>query len=341
MEDADIDVLIRGLTDQAILPAALALKNAPSTVWIAAGLAKISAFYGVSMLQRIAGAPCRFVTPLEFGQNKRIKCLPVLTSLRGNHPDAVEVTEAIAAREGAGSILITGDPHGEAARCLSEQGSGAVFASSELPDRDSRFVNLKSILMLSALTHRLVEQALDFPEEAKLNSAELWEAWARSQHAGINIANQIKMVPDWQQKQLFILTEGLSSDLALAWQSILSEAGILSPVCLDIKDFTHGDHLAPTRIGNGIYLVLSHTGTREVAQTFTKRFLTLFPVITLDIDATAQHRFWENLFTASNAAAFMTGFLGYPNQRPPKHPIVWSWRGWGSIHPVGKLAQTS
>ena len=333
MEDSDIEMLIQRIADPAVLPAALVLKDAPSTVWIAAGLAKISALYGVSMMQRIAGTPSRFVTALEYGQNTRIKCLPVLTSLRGNHPDAVEVAEAIAARGGEGSILLSGDQDGGAARHLQEQGKGSVLAIDALPDRDRRFVNLKSILMLSALTHRMVEQALGYPTECELKPIKLCDAWSRSQHAAINIANQINAVDDWQSKQLFILADGMTSELALTWQSILSEAGVISPVCLDIKDFTHGDHLAATRTGNGMYLVISHEGTREVANTFSDRFATLFPVMMLDLQASISYRFWENLFTASNTTSLLTGLLGYPNQRPPKHPVVWSWRGWGSIHP--------
>lgn len=334
MDDSDIELLIQRVTSQASMPAALLLKQAPSSVWIAAGLAKISALYGVAMLHRIAGVPSRFLTPLEYGQNDRIKCMPVLTSLRGNHQDAVEVAEAIAARGREGSILITADPHGSAAQHLIEHGKGALLASDSLPDRDKRFVNLKSILMLTALTHRLVEQALDNPAEAALDPEALGEAWYRSQHAAMNIAGKIKSVEGWKQKQLFILADGLTSELALTWQSILSEAGVLNPVCLDIKDFTHGDHLAATSSENAMYLVISHEGTRAVAHTFSERFSTLFPVMPLDLAASSQHRFWENLFTASNTTSLLTAILGRPNQRPPKHPVVWSWRGWGSIKAV-------
>ena len=339
MEDADIETLIQRISDPVVIPAALSLKNAPSTVWIAAGLAKISALYGVSMMQRITGAPCRFVTALEYGQNQRIKCLPVLTSLRGNHLDAVEVAESIAARGGEVSILITGDPEGGAARHLKEQSKGSVLASDNLPDRDKRFVNLKSILMLSALTHRLVEQALGYPAECALKPIQLWDAWSRSKHASINIANQIKAVVNWQSKQFFILSDGITSELSLTWQSILSEAGVINPVCLDIKDFTHGDHLAATRTGNAMYLVISHEGTESVAKTFSSRFKTLFPVMNLDLPSSSQYCFWENLFTASNTSSLLTGFLGYPNLRPPKHPVVWGWRGWGSIHPTGSISE--
>lgn len=333
LEDADFDLLTECLGDRAPLPAAVSLRNAPSTVWIASGLAKISALYGLSMLQRIAGVPCRFVTPLEYGQNNRIRCLPVLTSLRGNHRDAVEVAEAIAARGGEDSILVTGDPLGDTSKLLMQSCSRSTMATDELPERDTRFVNLKSILMLSALTHRMVQQSLDHPDECDLSTSELKEAWIRSRQAASDIANQIQAVDGWQEKQLFILSDGMTSELALTWQSIISESGVLSPVCLDIKDYTHGDHLAATRTGNCMYLVISHEGTREVCETFTARFSTLYPVMSLALESCAKHRFWENLFAAANTTALMTRVVGYPNQRPPKHPVVWSWRGWGSIHP--------
>ncbi|MBI6885096.1 hypothetical protein [Pseudomonas putida] len=336
LEESDLELVVNRLLDKQAGSPNLYLKESTSTVWVASGLAKISAVYGASMMQRVAGAPSRFVSPLEYVQNQKIKCLPVLISLRGDHPDAVEVANSIVDRSVERSILVSCTSMGEAGKILLLRQPAAKYAKTGItdapfPDRDNRFVNFKSILTLSAVANRLVFGALDEPDELKVNFKQLYSAWDRAEQAAGRIADQICSVEGWEQKQLIILTEGAYSELGIAWQSVLSEAGIVNPVCLDIKDYTHGDHLVASRTRNAMYLVIGHKGLSSVSRTFVERFSTLFPVFTLDLEGEEQCHFWENLFTVGGAVSCMTGALGYPNQRPPKDPTVWSWRGWGRM----------
>lgn len=286
-------------------------------------------------MQRIAGAPCRFVSPLEYVHNRRITCLPVLISLRGEHSDAVEVAQSIVDREVERSIVISCTPSGPAGRVMLARPAGncvaSAVASSRLPDRDKRFVNFKSILALAGLSNRLVCDALDYPEEMKVDFMQLSSAWGRAGLASASVADQICSVEGWERKQLFILTEGAGSELAISWQSVFSEAGIANPICLDIKDYTHGDHLVASRTKNAMYLVIGHKGLSSVSKAFIERFSTMFPVIALELEGEERYHFWENLFTAGGAASEMTKALGYYNERPPKDPVVWSWRGWGRM----------
>lgn len=47
----------------------------------------------------------------------------------------------------------------------------------------------------------------------------------------------------------------------------------------DIKDYTHGDHLAAVRTDNTIFLVIQHPSIEEICQSFVSRFSTRFQVI--------------------------------------------------------------
>ena len=329
LEAVDFDLVNNRLFAEADLPGAELLKSAPSSVWIASGLAKISALHGVHLLHKLTGAPARFMSAVEYAQNPRIQCLPILTSLRGKHPDALGVAAAIGSRSIDQGILLTADPLGAAAQLLSESLGQCPITSCALPDRDSRFVNCRSILVLSALTQRLVQQAFCTDSNQILKEAHIKLAWQRAEQHAMACGEKLRLIGAAADRHVIILSDGMLSDLSITWQSILSEAGITSPACFDIKDYTHGDHLAAARHGNVIYLVLGHASTRDICRIFCERFSTLFPVIHIDLASDPAHRFWENLFAACNIADIWTGLLGYPNQRPPKHPVVSHWRGWG------------
>ena len=196
LEDSDLRLVIDRLEDSPDQIAASYLADASSSIWIASGLAKISALYGVSMMQKVAGVPARFISPLEYVLNLRVKCLPVLISLRGSHEDAVEVAESIVGRKSERAIILTGDPLGRAA-CVLSQGlevgekNQVALATGPLPDRDKRFVNFKSILMLSAVTNRLVYSALGNESECDLDCNEIGYAWERAKEGACRLAEQI------------------------------------------------------------------------------------------------------------------------------------------------------
>ena len=334
LEESDLELVVNRLLDKQPGSASMYLRESVSSVWVASGLAKIPAVYGASLMQKMVGAPSRFVSPLEYVQNQRVKCLPVLITLRGEHADAIEVAQSIVDREVERSIIMTCTPFGPAGKVMltrppTNKYVATGVASAQLPDRDKRFVNFKSILTLAGISNRLVCDALSYPEEMKVDFRELYSAWDRAEQASSRIADQICSVEGWEQKQLFILTEGANSELGIAWQSVLSEAGIANPICLDIKDYTHGDHLVASRTKNAMYLVIGHKGLSSVSRAFIERFSTLFPVFSLELEGDDRYHFWENIFTAGGSTSEMTRSLGYYNERPPKDPTVWSWRGWG------------
>lgn len=307
------------------------LRDSVSSVWIASGLAKIPAIYGASLVQKLSGKPSRFVSSLDYARNPKLSCLPILVSLRGAHADSVSVAAAIVSRKCNEAILLTADRKGNASQTLECSSTATSVTSIGLPDRDGRFVNCKSIFVLSSLAHRLVVRA--FPDQTELNfqSNQFEVMLGDAQKTAEEFIEKISRLDDWPSKQVIVLSDGLPSELAITWQSIFSEAGICTPTCFDIKDYTHGDHLASGRIGNAIYIVLSHNGIGDICTKFANCFSQLFPVVLVNLRSNQLQRFWENLVIACNVASGLTSLLGYANSRPPKHPVLKDWRDWGAI----------
>jgi len=83
-----------------------------------------------------------------------------------------------------------------------------------------------------------------------------------------------------------------------------------------------------------MFLVISYPEIRSICDIFSTRFKSLYPVFTIDLQTDIMHRYWDNLFFCYDVVDGLTSELGYPGQRPPRHPVVWSWRGWGSILPI-------
>jgi hypothetical protein len=330
MDQSDFELWRERLLSSEPLPASALIKEATSSVWIASGLAKISAIYGAFLTQGLSGKPSRFITPIEYAQNNQIQCLPILVSLRGNHPDAIEIAKIIATRQ-KNALLITGDKYGEAANVFQNSGFNVGIAYSNLPSRDQRFVNCKSVIMLSALVQNLVCSSFGSTNKNRISIDSLIETWSHAKMNSEVFIKEISNIKDWEQKQIIILSDGIISPYAITWQSILSESGVATPVYLDIKDYTHGDHLAATRTRNTLYIIISHPEIKEISQIFADRFSSIFPVLKLELKSGISLRFWENLFVAINVTSNLTALLGYSNQRPPKDPIVWSWRNWGKI----------
>jgi hypothetical protein len=331
IDQSDFELWKERLLSNEPLPASILIKEAASSVWIASGLAKISAIYGSSIIQRLSNKPSRFITPIEYAENNKIQCLPILVSLRGNHPDAIDVAEIIAARQKNVSLLVTGDKCGRASNILRHGAFNENIVYSNLPLRDHRFVNCKSIIMLSALVQKLVYSSFGSMKNNLISVDSLIETWSHAKISSEVFIKQISNIKDWEQKQIIILSNSIMSSYAITWQSIMSESGVATPAHFDIKDYTHGDHLAAVRARNAIYIVISHSGINEISQIFTDRFSSIFPVLKLELKSDIYLRFWENLFIAINVTSSLTSLLGYPNQRPPRDPIVWSWRDWGEI----------
>lgn len=327
----DLQMIRARVSDAAPLPGVSVLESASASVWIASGLAKISAAYGATLIEQHTGRSSRMMTALEYCQKPFLRSFPVLLSLKGRHEDAVSVAESIVRRSVDNTILITGEPIGPAAQALKAGPQATSIVTASYPNRDRRFVNCGSIFMLSALSYQLVRQAFGMEIIESIDDQMLAQAFARAAEGAQAIAEGIATADDWQNRQLVVLGQGLGSDLTLPWQSIFSEAGIVTPIFLDIKDYTHGDHLAAMRTRNTMFLVIQHPGIEDICDTFVSRFSTRFQVMVASLESTGPTRFWENLFYCCNTADALTGILGYDGQRPPKDPVVHGWRGWGNL----------
>lgn len=327
----DLEMIQERLNASIEFPAADSLGNAFASVWIASGLAKISAAYGTALVEQCVGLPSQLMSPMDYCQKPLLRALPVLVSLRGQHEDAVGVAQSIVNRLSPASVLITGEPEGLAAQKLRTGRSDLCIVSASFPPRDRRFVNCGSIFMLSTLAYRLVRQAFGSRFISDINEYDLLQAFSRATEGAHTIARGIAGVEEWQHKQMIILGQGVGSELTLPWQSIFAEAGIATATCMDLKDYTHGDHLAAVRANNAIFLVIQHPGTEEMVQIFTSRFATRFPVLVVPLASSGPTRFWESLFYCCNTADELTHLLGYGGQRPPKDPAVHGWRGWGCL----------
>lgn len=327
----DLEMIRERVLDRTPLSGAGALESAFASVWVGSGLAKISAAYGTALIEQYTGRSSQVMTALDYCEKPLLRSLPVLVSLKGRHEDAVSVADSIVRRSADNSILITGEPEGPAALALNSGRGTSSIVTASFPVRDRRFVNCGSIFMLSALTYQLVRQAFGEEVIGSINEYELAQSFSRAAEDAHTIAERITSIEDWQSKQLIVLGQGLGSELTLPWQSVFSEAGIATPIAHDIKDYTHGDHLAAVRTNNVIFLVIQHQGIEEICQIFASRFSTRFQVIVASLESIGPTRFWENLFYCCNTADALTEKLGYGGQRVPKDPVVHGWRGWGSL----------
>lgn len=326
----DKKFVIDALTNSAPLVGPDFLASTVSSMWVASGLAKITAAYGASLVRRFTGNPSVMLSPLEYCNTPRLRGLPLLVSLRGEHPDAVAVAHSIAAREERKAVMLTCDPSGPAASTLVANGLSRI-CSAQLPPRDTRFVNCRSIFALSSLAHRLVQQALGKSACISVDPESIELFYSTVHERARDMAAKITAIDEWRRKQVIILCDGHTSALGITWQSVLAEAGICTPTCLDLKDYTHGDHLAASQTSNVVFIVLQHAEIETIADVFVQRFQTIFPLIAVHLTTNFNERFWENLFICCEVTNLLSVHLGYEGGRPPKNPTVHGWRGWGDI----------
>ncbi len=307
------------------------LYQQPASVWIASGLAKVSAIYGAFLMEKYVQRLSRFTTPLRYLQHPTPQSIPILISLRGKHPDSIAIANFFANTHCNEAIFLTADTMGNAASVMRAHGLAKYIISTELPERDKRTVNFNSIFILTSLIHQVVASTLEESETLNLDAQIMKSIFEESQMIANEFTAKLLNIKDWSTKQFIILSDGIPSELCLTWQSIMSEAGLFTPVCSDIKDYTHGDHLAAVRIKQAIFIVISHPETFSISDIFCQRFSLLFPVFHIRLTHSGLYSFWQNLFIVMNFASILTESLGYPDQRLPKHPVVHNWRGWGDI----------
>jgi hypothetical protein len=331
LDRSDLELIHVETQKSSPVKAAEAVVAASSCLWIASGLAKLPAHHGASLLRKERGTASFAMTALEYCSAPRMHSLPILVTLRGRGDDAVDVARSIESRGEHQALLVTGDTEGKAAAYLAQSSTELLLATATLPDRDSRLVNFKGILALSAAVSRLAIQAVSGPK-GHLSIDALEAHFDRAAEQAPEIANAITNVADWRTRKLIVFSDGPVSELSICWQAILGEGGISNVLCCDIKDFTHGDHLALCHSRDAIALILRHGTTRVSASIVADRFAVLLPTIVLDFQGEGKELYWENLFVCCNVAMALAASLGYGQGRPPRSELVRGWRNWGRIN---------
>ncbi|TOG45950.1 hypothetical protein CGJ01_21665, partial [Vibrio parahaemolyticus] len=194
--------------------------------------------------------------------------------------------------------------------------------------RDKRFVNIKSILTLTALAEEYARKQFDLP----LPELDLQSCAQQAEVIGMRAAEQFIENFSWRTKQLIVVGKGYNNPLEHVWKSILAEAGIMTPTWVDIKDFTHGDHRHVSLYQNHAFLLLEQPEIREYCDIFERRFGQIYPVERVSLAGMFREQFWLNLLTAIFFTHRLTYEQGYNGNRPPKNEQVHSWRGWGRLN---------
>ena len=146
--------------------------------------------------------------------------------------------------------------------------------------------------MVSLLSYRLTLAALSDLDVARQCPALLEGAWVRAREAAVRSRTWLQSAGADRPGPLIILSDGTPSELSLAWQAILSEVGVATPICLDVKDYTHGDHASAGRAGDARYIVLRHAGNAAICRRFVERFSSLYDVFEVDLMADPAYLFW-------------------------------------------------
>lgn len=308
----------------------------PSFLWIGTGLSKIAASLGAWLVQISLGKPSQFMTPLEYCRTKIASAVPIVITLKGKNSDILEVSAAIQRLKPPMVGLLTTDLKGLFSEQLRRSEIDVATAQAISPPRDKRFVNCLSIFALSASVFRVVQDAASGESGVSRWSCELDSVLTGGITAGQAAAQDILSANSWGNRRIIVLGSGVLSPLSFSWVSILAEAGIGTCSVSDIKDFTHGDFFAAVRESNAMFVVLREPAIAEICDVFIGRYSSLFPVIAVTLTSDGPLVFWENLFAACEVAKRLSMALGYGGKRPPKHPDIWKWRGWGSL-PGSKL----
>ena len=331
LDTSDLEFVVTCLKYQIISENAIAFRNAVPFVWIGTGLAKIAASYGSVRLHQLTGRPSWFVTPLQFCQSTAQLCIPVLVSLRGANTDVIDTASYIRQQQPSQAVLITTDPTGRAAEQLKGSKTETFLTSLPLPPRDKRFVNLKSVIALSALAQAFVRLVAHDLAPPRIDENALVAIFERTSRLAAETALHISGSVDWQKHHCVILTDGSASPLALTWSSLLAESGVATASVGDLKDYTHGDHTAAILHGNVRFVVLRHTSTAISSDLFSQRLSTRLQVSVIVLKHSGDMLFWENLLYAAGVVSALSHVLGFQGSRPPRDPEVHQWRDWGSV----------
>lgn len=294
-------------------------------IWLGSGFAKIAASYGAELCIT-NGIVSTFMSAVDYKSSPIKACsLPILLSFAGKGEDAIDTAENMA-RTSSEAGLITCSSDSDAVKKLSTTRSSYLFGQA--PERDKRFVNIKSILTLTALAEEYARRQF----KLSLPKIDLKSCVQKAEVTGMRAAEQFIEHFSWRTKQLIIVGKGYNNPLEHVWKSILSEAGIMTPTWVDIKDFTHGDHRHVSLHQNHAFLVLEQPEIKEYCDIFVARFAQVYPVELIHCGGTFRGQFWSGLLTALFFTHRLTYEQGYNGNRPPKNELVHSWRGWGRLN---------
>ncbi|MEG7557693.1 hypothetical protein H2661_02425 [Vibrio cholerae] len=294
-------------------------------LWIGSGFAKIAASYGAELCVT-NGIMSTFMSAVDYKSSPlKTSFFPILLSFAGKGQDAIDTAENIANASSEAGI-ITCNSESEAVKKLSTTRCSYLFG--KFPKRDKRFVNIKSILTLTALAEEYARKQFDLP----LPELDLQSCAQKAQVIGMRVAEQFIENFSWRTKQLIVVGKGYNNPLEHVWKSILAEAGIITATWVDIKDFTHGDHRHVSLYQNHAFLLLEQPEIREYCDIFERRFGQVYPVERVSLAGMFREQFWLNLLTAIFFTHRITYEQGYNGNRPPKNEQVHSWRGWGRLN---------
>ena len=77
----DLEMIKARILETTVLQGVRPLESAHTSVWMASGLAKISAAYGAALCERYSGHPSRMMTALDYCHKPFLQTLSVLLSL--------------------------------------------------------------------------------------------------------------------------------------------------------------------------------------------------------------------------------------------------------------------
>ncbi|WP_312382403.1 hypothetical protein [Atlantibacter subterraneus] len=300
------------------------VSSEPRMLWLGAGLSKIAASYADELCQHndINSSYNSYLSLINHpGLNKKT---PVIISIAGKHEDAVNAGKLVSSKC-VDVGVVSCDHASELVKVLETCDVNIHGAFIPFPERDKRFINIRSVITLSQGVECYVKRFLNIDVKYQRISEAV-----RLQAAKVSAF--LAKIPSFSEKNVIILTNGDHGMLQETWRSLLCESGVHSPMFFDIKDYTHGDHRYASIRQNCFYIVLSTPDIKKFVDIFTDRFSELFYVHVIDLPQPISERFWSNLYIALHMTHAMSCYLGYQGSRPEKNALVHSWRGWGEIH---------
>lgn len=292
-----------------------------NSCWIGSGLAKIPASYGCDLCN-LHGINSFFYSALQYRNIKHSNLIPFLVTLAGKGNDAINTAKNMLLKSKQCGIITCSD----SSECLNLlKNSLSYQVIGKFPELDNlRFVNIKGIITLSALVETFLEDELNI-KRSKIDYKRIYN---KANNALSNIRKKIKSICD---VELIIIGEGYNTSIQYTWESILAESGVKMPIWKDIKDFTHGDVRYNSLNKNCVMLILETSDNKEYTDILYSRFKDIFITELLYLGKEYTEIFWSNLFFVIFITHMLSISLGYKGERPPRDPIVHSWREWGNL----------